>query len=331
MPKAVLFDAFGGPEVLRVREVEVGDPGPGELRIRVDAIGLNRAEIMFRTGDYFDTPNFPAAGLGYEAAGVVEAAGPGVTGFTAGDTVGVVPAFHQSRYGTYGDHVIVPAAATVHRPASVPAERAAALWMAYLTVYGALVEDGFTRPGDHVLITAASSSVGIAAIQTARHIGAIPIATTRTAAKKRQLLDAGAAHVIVTDDEDLTTAVKEFTGGSGVRLAFDAIAGPGVEDIAWGIAPGGRLIVYGRLDTRLTPLPNAASYPALTSRTYTLFEVTTEPRRLARGVAFVNAGLASGTLKPFVDRVFDLEDIAEAHRYMETNAQVGKIVVTVRH
>ncbi|WP_440101094.1 zinc-dependent alcohol dehydrogenase family protein [Streptosporangium sp. H16] len=331
MPKAVLFDGFGGPEVLRVREVEIADPSSGELRIRVDAIGLNRAEIMFRTGAYFDKPNFPGSGLGYEAAGVVEAVGPGVTGFTVGDTVGVVPAFQQSRYGTYGDHVIVPAAATVHRPASVPAERAAAVWMAYLTVYGALVEDGFTRPGDHVLITAASSSVGIAAIQTARHIGAIPIATTRTAAKKRQLLDAGAAHVIVTDDEDLVTAVKEFTGGSGVRLAFDPIAGPGVEEIAWGIAPGGRLVVYGKLDPRPTPLPNAQSYPALTTRTYTLFEVTTDPQRLARGVAFVNAGLTSGSLNPLIDRVFDLEDIAEAHQHMETNTQIGKIVVTVRH
>ncbi|MFI7611144.1 zinc-dependent alcohol dehydrogenase family protein [Nonomuraea terrae] len=248
MPTAVLFDAFGGPEVLQVREAEAG-----ELRIRVDAIGLNRAEIMFRSGAYFDKPSFPGAHLGYEAAGVVEAVGPDVTGFTAGDTVAVVPAFQQSSYGAYGDHVIVPAAATVHRPASVPAQRAAAVWMACLTAYGALVEDAFTRPGDHVLITAASSSVGIAAIQTARHLGATPIATTRTAAKKQRLLDAGAAHVIVTDDQDVATTVKDITGGAGVRLAFDPIAGPGVDDIARAIAPGGRLVVYGKLDPRPTP------------------------------------------------------------------------------
>ncbi|MGW7267489.1 zinc-dependent alcohol dehydrogenase family protein [Streptomyces sp. NPDC054842] len=330
MAKAVKFDRTGGPEVLEVREVELGEPGAGELRIRVDAIGLNRAELMFREGSYFYQPVFPS-GLGYEAAGVVEAVGPGVTGFAVGDPVGVVPSFLQTDYGTYGDHVLVPASATVPRPAGVGAESAAAVWMAYLTAYGALVEDGHTRPGDHVLITAASSSVGLAAIQTANHIGAVPVATTRTAGKKQRLLDAGAAHVVVTDEEDLPARLKEITGGTGVRTAFDPVAGPGVETIALGIAPGGRLIVYGTLDPRTTPLPNARDYPALSTRTYTLFEVTSDPERLARGVAFVNAGLSTGSFTPVVDRTFDLEDIAEAHRYMESNAQVGKIVVTVRH
>ncbi|WP_235854974.1 zinc-binding dehydrogenase [Nonomuraea aridisoli] len=105
-----------------------------------------------------------------------------------------------------------------------------------------------------------------------------------------------------------------------VRLAFNPIA-----------APGGRLVVYGRLDRRPAPLPNAQSYPALTTCTYTLFEVTTDPQRLARGVAFVNAGLACGSLSPVIDRTFDLEDIAEAHLYMESNTQIDKIVVVVRH
>ena len=149
--------------------------------------------------------------------------------------------------------------------------------------------------------------------------------------KKQQLLNAGAAHVVVTDDEDLTLAIKEFTGGAGVRLAFDPVAGPGVEEIALSVVPGGRLVVYGALDPRQTPLPNAQSYPALSTSTYTLFEVTTDPQRLARAVAFVNSGLVLGVLDPVIDRVFDLEDIAAAHRHMESNTQVGKIVVTVRH
>ncbi|MBW0107463.1 zinc-dependent alcohol dehydrogenase family protein [Pseudonocardia sp. KRD-182] len=327
MAKAVKFDRLGGPEVLELRDVEIGEPGPGELRIRVEAIGLNRAEVMFRDGTYFYQPDFPS-GLGYEAAGVVEAVGHGVEGFSVGDTIGVVPAFLLTDYATYGDHVLVPAAATVHRPASVSPEQAAAVWMAYLTAYGALVENGRTRPGDHVLITAASSSVGLAAIQTALHIGAVPIATTRTADKKQRLLDAGAAHVVV-DGEDLPSRLKEITGGTGVRTAFDPVAGPGVEAIAEGIAAGGHLIVYGALDPRTTPLPNAQSFPALTTSTYTLFEITTDSRRLARGVAFVNAGLTTGSFKPVVDKTFDLTEIAEAHRYMESNAQVGKIVVTV--
>ncbi|MFI7277901.1 zinc-dependent alcohol dehydrogenase family protein [Streptomyces sp. NPDC049879] len=330
MATAVMFDRTGGPEVLELREVEVGEPGPGELRIRVDAIGLNRAEALYRRGTYLYDPVFPAR-LGYEAAGAVEAVGPGVTGFAPGDEVGVVPGFLLTDYGTYGDHVIVPAAVTVPRPAGVPARTAAATWMAYITAYGALAEDGHTRPGDHVLITAASSSVGLAAIQTARRVGAVPVATTRTAAKRQRLLDAGAAHVVVTGEEDVSERVKELTSGRGVRTAFDAVAGPGVEALARAVAPGGRLIVYGALDPRPTPLPNALSLPALTTRTYTLHEVTTDPGRLARAVAFVNAGLADGSFAPVVDRVFDLADIAEAHRYLESNAQVGKVVVTVRH
>ncbi|MFJ5259554.1 zinc-dependent alcohol dehydrogenase family protein [Streptomyces sp. NPDC088387] len=330
MARLVQFDQFGGPEVLTLREVEAIAPQAGEVRIRVDAIGLNRAEIMFREGSYFDHPTFPST-LGYEAAGVVDAVGEGVDGLTEGDPVAVVPAFLQSRYGTYGDHVVVPAAAVVPRPADVDPVSAAAVWMAYVTAYGPLAESGHVQPGDHVLLTAASSSVGQAAIQIALRIGAIPIATTRTADKKQRLLDAGAAHVIVTDDEDLPARVKEITGGEGVRLAFDPVAGPGVETIALAVAPGGHLVVYGTLDRRTTPLPNAASYPALSTSTYTLFEITLNPERLRRAVAFVNSGLATGAFTPVVDRTFDLTEIAEAHRYMEASGHVGKIVVTVDH
>ncbi|MFG2938811.1 zinc-dependent alcohol dehydrogenase family protein [Streptomyces sp. NPDC048282] len=330
MARVVQFDRTGGPEVLTLRDVEVGAPGAGEVRIRVDAIGLNRAEIMYREGGYFYEPVFPSL-LGYEAAGVVEAVGQGVAGLAEGDPVAVVPQFLQTDYGTYGDQVLVPASAVVPRPAEVDPVLAAAVWMAYVTAYGPLVESGRVRPGDHVLITAASSSVGLAAIQIARHIGAIPITTTRGPGKKQRLLDAGAAEVIVTDEEDLPARLKEITGGEGVRLAFDPVAGPGVETLAQGIAPGGFLVVYGALDPRPTPLPNAQSFPALTSSTYTLFEITTDPERLRRAVAFVNAGLGSGAFIPVVDRTFDLTDIVEAHRCMAANEQVGKIVVTVTH
>ncbi|MGI5521647.1 zinc-dependent alcohol dehydrogenase family protein [Micromonospora sp. CA-259024] len=330
MAKLVQFDRLGDSNVLTLREVEVGAPSAGEVRIRVDAIGLNRAEIMYRDGVYFDQPVFPST-LGYEAAGVIEAVGQGVNGLAEGDTVAVVPAFLQSKYGTYGTHIIVPASAVVPRPAHIDPTRAAAVWMAYTTAYGPFIESGKVRPGDYVLITAASSSVGLAAIQLANHIGAIPIAATRGSDKKQRLLDAGAAHVIVTDDEDLPARVMDITGGEGVRLAFDPIAGPGVEVLAQGIAADGFLVVYGALDPRITPLPNAQSYPALNSSTYTLFEITMNPERLRRAVAFVNAGLASGSLTPVIDRTFDLTEIAEAHRYMEANGQVGKIVVTVTH
>ncbi|MER7934583.1 MULTISPECIES: zinc-binding dehydrogenase [unclassified Streptomyces] len=188
-----------------------------------------------------------------------------------------------------------------------------------------------TTPGDHVLLTAAAGGVGLAAIQTARRIGAVAVATTRSPDKKQAPLDAGAAHVIVTDEEDLPTRVKEITSGEGVRLAFDPIAGPGVDTLAEAIAAGGKLLVYGALDPRPTPLPNAALYPDLSTSMFTMFRVTAAPERLRRAVAFVNAGLSDGSLAPVVDRTFDLDDVAEAHRYMESNAQTGKIVMTVSH
>ncbi|MFF2149393.1 zinc-dependent alcohol dehydrogenase family protein, partial [Kitasatospora sp. NPDC058190] len=324
-----MFEATGAPEVLTVREVPVSRPGPGELRIRVEALGLNRAEVLYRAGAYVEAPVFPAT-PGYEAAGTVDAVGEGVTGFRVGDAVDSVPAFSQNDYGVYGTHAVVPARAVVHRPARLSAVQGAATWMPFLTAYGALAEDGHLRPGDHVLLTAAASSVGLAAISIARRVGAVPIATTRTPAKRRRLLEAGAAHVVVTGEEDLVARVLDITRGEGVRTVFDAVAGPGVNTLARVIAPGGRLIVYGRLDPADTPMPGQATFAPITSRFYTVHEVSRDAERLRRAHAFVTAGLADATFTPVVDRVFvGLDAMVEAHRYLEAGAQVGKIVVTV--
>ncbi|NUR41255.1 MAG: alcohol dehydrogenase catalytic domain-containing protein, partial [Streptomyces sp.] len=172
MARTVRFHEVGGPEVLRLEDVPVGEPGPGELRVRVDAIGLNRAEVLFRGGQYIEpVKEFPAR-LGTEAAGVVEAVGAGVTGFAAGQPVSVVPAFSMNEYGVYAERAVVPARAVLHRPEGLDAVAGAAVWMPYVTAYGALVEVAGMRAGDTVVLTAASSSVGLAAIQVARSVGA---------------------------------------------------------------------------------------------------------------------------------------------------------------
>ncbi|MBV6702219.1 zinc-dependent alcohol dehydrogenase family protein [Kitasatospora aureofaciens] len=329
MSRVVVFERTGGPEVLTVRTTGLPVPGPGELRLRVAAIGLNRAEVLFRSGVYLEEPKLPA-GLGYEAAGTVEAVGADVTGFAVGDEVDVIPAFSQNDYPMYGTHVLAPARAVVHRSAGLTPVQGAAVWMPYLTAYGALAENGYVRPGDHVLLTAAASSVGLAAIRTVRRLGAVAIAATRTRAKKDRLLAAGAAEVIVTGEEDLLARVDGVTGGRGVRTVFDPVAGPGVETLARAIAPGGALIVYGRLDPRDTPLPGQDTFAPVTSRFYSMHEVTRDAERLRRGVAFVAAGLADGSFVPAVDRVFEgLDSVVEAHRYLEAGAQSGKIVITV--
>ncbi|MBB4887954.1 zinc-dependent alcohol dehydrogenase family protein [Streptomyces netropsis] len=332
MAKTVRFHEHGGPDVLRLEDVEVGEPGPGEVLIRVDAIGLNRAEVLFRSGNYIETAKQFPARLGAEAAGVVEAIGTHVAGLRVGQPVSVVPAFSMNDYGVYTERAIVPATALLHRPDGLDPVAGAAVWMPYLTAYGALVEVGGMRAGDTVVLTAASSSVGLAAIQIANRVGAIPVATTRTPAKRDALLRAGAAEVISTDEEDVVDRVRELTGGRGAEFVFDAVAGPGVVDLAKVVAPGGTLFVYGALSGEPTPYPGfELGMPALNMRTYTLFEVTTDPERLRRAEAFVSSGLRTGAFRPAVDRTFTLDEIVEAHRYMESGAQVGKIVVTVDH
>ncbi|MFI1334981.1 zinc-dependent alcohol dehydrogenase family protein [Streptomyces sp. NPDC020845] len=333
MARTVRFHEYGGPEVLRLEDVPVGDPGPGELSIRVDAIGLNRAEALFRGGHYIEpVKEFPAR-LGAEAAGVVEAVGAQVTGFEIGQPVSVVPAFSMNDYGVYAERAIVPAAAVVHRPDGLDAVTGAAVWMPYLTAYGALVDVGGMRAGDTVVLTAASSSVGLAAIQVAQRVGAVPIATTRTRAKRDALLKAGAAEVIVTDEENIADRVHDLTGGRGAEFVFDAVAGPGVVDLARAVAPGGTLFLYGALSGEATPYPGfELGMPALNMRTYTVTrELTAHPERLRRAEAFVSSGLRNGAFQPVVDRTFALDAIVEAHRYMEAGTQVGKIVVTVDH
>lgn len=329
MTRTMLFHELGGPEVMRLEDVEVGDPGPGEVRIRVDAIGLNRAEVLFRTGRYIEpVRRFPAR-LGNEAAGVIEAVGEGVTGFELGRPVSTVPAFSQNDYGVYAERAIVPASAVVRRPEALGAVEGAAVWMPYVTAYGALVEVGGMRPGDTVVLNAASSSVGLAAIQVADRLGATPIALTRTAAKKNALLKQGAAEVIVTDSEDVVERVRAATGGRGAEFVFDAVAGPGVTDLAKVVADDGTLLVYGALSGEPTPYPAIElGMPPLNMRTYTMLETVTQPDRLRRAEAFVASGLRSGAFRPVIDRTFDLDEIVEAHRYLESNSQIGKIVVT---
>lgn len=325
--QAVLFDETGGPEVLRVAEVELPPPGPGELRVRVEAFGLNRAEAMLRAGCYVHPSDLPGARLGYEAAGVVEALGAGVTGFAVGDRVATVSGFRMDRHGVYGTAANVPAGSVVHRPDDQDAVTGAAVWLAHTTAYGALVERGGMRPGDHVLVVAAAGSVGVAAVQQANRLGAIPIATTRTSAKRDALLKAGAAHVVVTDEEDLVDRVAELTGGRGARLVLDPVGGPFTLRAARAVAADGLHIVYGAQSGQPTPLP--PTWP-MTVAGYTNDYVTGDPARFRRAWHFVTAGLRDGAFQPLVDRVYEgLDQTVAAHRRLESNEHVGKLVVRV--
>jgi NADPH:quinone reductase-like Zn-dependent oxidoreductase len=329
MARVVRFHKVGGPEVLQVEEVEVPQPGKGEVQIRVKALGLNRAESMFRRGQYLEEPKLPAR-LGYEAAGTVAAVGPGVQGFKVGDAVSTIPSFSLNQYGLYGDLANAPAHAVTHHPANLSWEEAAAVWMQYLTAYGALIDIGKLARGDTVLIPAASSSVGLAAIQIANRVGAVPVALTRGKSKRQALLDAGAAHVIATDEQDLVKEVLRITGGRGARVVFDPVGGPTFPKLLQATARLGIVFLYGALSPEPTPLPVLDFMGKwATIRGYVMIEITSDPERLERAKKFVNDGLAEGSFKPLVAKTFPLEKIVEAHRYLESNQQMGKIVVTI--
>ena len=198
MSKVVRIIEIGGPEVLKIEDMAVGDPGPGEVRMRIEAIGLNRSEAMYRRGGYLTPPQLPSL-MGYEAAGVIEAVGAGVTGFTPGNRVGVLPNYRMGDYGTYAERAIVPVKSLIATPPDLTPIQAASIWMQYFTAFG-IVEAGRAALGDYVLIPAASSSVGLAAIQIANWVGAEPIALTRTSAKANALLELGARHVIASTE-----------------------------------------------------------------------------------------------------------------------------------
>lgn len=327
--KIVRFHETGGPEVLKLEDQPLPEPGPGEVRMRVKAIGLNRAEVAFRMGRYLMQPILPSK-LGYEASGTVEAVGEGVDQSWIGKTASTVPAFPVDKYGVYGEVAIVPAEALAEYPASLSAEEGTSIWMQYLTAYGALVHLGKIAKGDFVLITAASSSVGIAAIEMAKAEGATSIAVTRTQAKSAELKSLGADHVVVTNDEDLVARVNEITGGKGARLVFDPIGGPIVDKLAAVTAYQGILFEYGALSGEPTPFPLfRALSKSLTFRGYTLFEINTVPELRKQAEKYVFDKLQSGAFRPKIAKTFKLAEIVEAHRYMESNEQIGKIVVTV--
>jgi NADPH2:quinone reductase len=327
MPKAVRFHELGGPDVLKIEEVTLRQPAKGEVALDVVAVGLNRAESMFFHGQYVYQPDLPAS-LGAEAVGRITAVGEDVDPTLIGKRVGTIPGFSMNHYPVLGEKAIVPAHEIAELPPSLSDIEAAAVWMQYTTAYGALVELGKVGPGDFVLITAASSSVGLAAIQITKAQGGIAIATTRTSSKKKLLLDLGADYVIATEEEDLPARVNEITEGKLARIVFDPVGGDYVDMLAQATSFEGTIFVYGMLSGKPTPYPMSGIWKGVSLSFYLLTQTKT-PERLERMKRYIYDRLADGTFKPKVDRVFTFGEVVNAYRYLESNQQVGKIVITL--
>src|ERR1700722_10885199 len=254
MARIIKFAKAGGPEVLEFIEMEVPAPGPHEVRIEVKAIGINRADSMWRNDKYVESPIFPA-GLGYDCAGIVDGVGKDVTGFAVGDVVSTIPAFSLNKYSTYGEVILAPDHAVVKHPQQLSFVEAASIWMMFLTAYGALVLDAQVKADDFVVVPAASSSVGLAAIQIANYAGATPIALTRTSEKKEGLHEAGAPHVIVTQKQDVLTEMMLIKEGNGAPLVFDPVGGSDFPKLIAALSFQGVAYIYGALSDDSTPIP----------------------------------------------------------------------------
>ena len=327
MPKAIRFNDLGGPEVLHFEDLPDRQPGLGEVLLKVEAVGLNRAESLYYHGFYLEQVNLPS-GLGYEALGTVISVGPEVDPSLVGKRFGTIPGFSMNQYPVLAEEAVVPVAALAAVPDSYSAVEGAAVWMQYCTAYGALVTFGKVSTGDFVIITAASSSVGLAAIQIVRAQGGISIAVTRTSAKKDQLLAHGADHVIVTEEEDLVARVHSITGGKGVRIVFDPIGGDGINALAQATANGGTIFVYGMLSGTPTPFPMAAFGRTIGVFGYTFGELRGTPDWETMK-KYIYDHLADGSFKPVIAKTFPFDQTVDAYKYLESNQQIGKVVITL--
>ena len=340
MARVVRFARHGGPEVLEIHDEAPTPPGAGELRIAVEAIGLNRAEIMFRSGHYVAAAAFPSR-IGLEASGVIDALGPGVSGFAIGDRVAAVPYLSWDewgnwttdsvvKYGVYGESAVVPVFTVARNPDGLSPVQGAAIWCQYATAWGGLIDYAALAPSDIVLVTAASSSAALGGLQIAKRVGATVIAATRKTDKADFLREAGADYVVATEEEDLARCVKEITGGRGFTVAYDPVGGRFLRALVDAAQPGATIVSYGNLRTEAVDLP---ILPMLAKRLdikfHSLFDTVRLPEKRAACFAWVRERVASGALAAIIDRTFPLERIVEAHRYMESNRQTGKIVVTV--
>ncbi len=328
MPEILLFD---DDRRLRVHDLPAPTPLRDEVVYAVEAFALNRADILFLNDAHYSVARLPSR-ICSEACGVVTAVGPDVTGIAIGDRVTSIP-FHNTRvtdHGVAGQVAVTPADYLMPWPTTLTAVEACSVTMQYLTAYYPLVEIAKVGPDDWVLVTAASSSAGLAAIQIARHQGAGVIAQTRTDDKTSALLSAGAHRAVASDREDLGAAILETTSGRGVRVVYDPIAGRFIDRYAEALAYGAMIFQYGVLESpRIEADLVAMVRKKATIWPHSLFNHVNDPAELQRGKEFLSGILESGTMRPIIDTVFPWSHVHDAFDYLHGTAHIGKIVVSL--
>lgn len=325
--RAAVITQPGGPEVLQVQEVEEPQPGPDEILVDVKASALNRADLLQRGGRYPGPADVRADIPGLEMAGVVAAVGGRVTGLTPGDRV-----FALLGGGGYAQRAVIHQAMAVSIPERLDFQQAASMPEVFFTAYDALFNWCRLSMGERALIHAAGSGVGVAAIQLAREAGAVTFGTASSAEKLRRAAELGLDVGINYRDEDFADVVRQKTGGRGVDVVLDVIGAPYWDRNIASMALKGRMVLVGtmgggQIETNVGALmPKRLSVFGTVLRMRSLGEKIVLTEQFRRHVLPL---IESGKVRPVIDRVFPLEQAADAHRYMETNANFGKIVLAM--
>lgn len=329
MAKVMRFHQIGGPDVLQVEDWTPPPLKRGEVLFDVAAFALNRADVLFHQGLHYTLPDLPSR-LGSEACGTVVAIGEGVERFRVGDKVSTIP-FANTRYGVHGEQAVAREDFLGPWPEGLRAREATSVWMQYLTGYYPIVDIGKAKEGDYVLVSAASSSAGLGAIEIARDAGAIVIGTTRSGSKSKAILAAGAHHVIATQKENVAERILEISDGKGVRVIYDAVGGSLYDQYTDALAQDAIVFLYGLLDGEPAKVDvvkmvrkNAIIYP------YSMFNEVRDPAKLERGMSYILRRLQDGRFTPRVDEtLFTMDNPVDAYHYMLQGEQIGKIVVQV--
>ena len=322
MTKAIRYYEFGPPDVLRWETVAVGSPGPGQVRVRHEAVGLNFADTYFRSGLY---PAQLPAGMGVEAAGVIEAVGPGVRGFTAGDRV----TYTGSPLGAYSTHRVMAAEPLIKLPAGIAFETAAAMTMRGLSTAYLLTRIRPLGPGDTVLLHAAAGGVGLILTQWATLLGIRVIGTVSSEEKAAVARAHGCEHVVVYTRENVAERVRELTGGAGVPVVFDSIGRATFASSLDSLARRGLLVCFGTSSGRIPPIDamDLVTKGSLFVTRPALADYIADPAERAELAGELFGHVEAGRITIEINQRYALKDAVQAHHDLEAGRSVGSSVL----
>lgn len=322
MPYAIQIHSTGGPDVMQWVQAEVGDPGPGEARVRHEAVGLNYIDVYFRSGLY---PQPLPAGLGMEGAGIVEAVGPGVTEVKPGDRV----AYAGRPNGAYAQVRNMPAKLLLRLPESIPFETGAAMMLQGLTVQYLFNRIHTLKAGDTIVLHAAAGGVGLIACQWARAMGVTVIGTVSTPEKAAIAQAHGCTHTVIAGSGELVARVKDVTNGEGVSVVYDSVGKDTFTESLDCLAPLGLMVSFGNASGPVPPLELAqlSNRGSLKITRPTLMTFTERRSWLEEMGQDLFARVANGDVRIPVNQRYALKDVAQAHRDLEGRRTTGSTIL----